>query len=170
MWRSSRRTIVLAGLLALTGCGSHQDAVCQDIGDCAKGGDSVWIAACQAEAKALRGEADSAGCAPAFDAYYACADASYSCQGATPEFPGCDDELATLDACLAGATAGTSCAALAAAETACGGAGPDAGVPPACTAARDCLASCYRTAVANVCAPRVDELEAANVCGASCPP
>jgi hypothetical protein len=170
MWRSSRRAIVLAGLVALAGCGSHQDNVCQDIGDCAKGGDNVWIEACQGEAKALRGEADAAGCAPLFDAYYACADASYTCQGATPEFPGCDDELAALDACLAAATAGTSCVALASAETACGGASPDAGVPPACTAARDCLAGCYLTAVANVCAPRVDELDAANVCGASCPP
>ena len=170
MWRSSRRTqSSSAGMVAMAGCSSHPDNVCQDIGDCAKGGDNVWIEACQADAKALRGEADAA-CAPAFDAYYACADASYTCKGATPEFPGCDDELAALDSCLAGATAGTSCVALASAEAACGGASPDGGVPPACTAARDCLASCYLTAVGNVCAPRVDELEAANVCGTSCPP
>jgi hypothetical protein len=166
----------VAALAAVAACSSHQDDVCQDVGDCSRGGDNVWIEACQVDANELRTEAGGAGCGPAFDDYYACADGNYTCVGATAEFPGCDDRLAALDACLAAATAGTSCAALASAEAACagstpdGGAGADAGVPPACTAARDCLAGCYLGAVANVCAPGVGELEASNACAASCPP
>jgi len=88
----------------------------------------------------------------------------------------CQDALAALDACLAAATAGTSCVALASAETACGGGGtdggptPDAGPVAACTASRDCLASCYLRAVANTCAPSLQELETSQACGATCPP
>jgi hypothetical protein len=164
----------LAALTAVAACSSHQDDVCQNIGDCAKGGDNVWIVTCQTDAKQLRSEADGVGCTTAFDDYYGCADANYTCVGATAEFPGCDDRRAALDACLAAATAGTSCATLVSAEAACSGSAPDggadAGVPPACTAARDCLAGCYLGAVANVCAPGVGELQAANACGVSCPP
>jgi hypothetical protein len=43
-------------------------------------------------------------------------------------------------------------------------------VPPACTAARDCQARCYLTSVSNICAPRVDEIEAVSGCAATCPP
>jgi hypothetical protein len=178
MSRSRLGALAALALAAGAGCSSHAETVCEDIGDCSQGGDNVWITSCQAEAKSLAGEAAGAGCGPDYDAYYACADASYVCQGATALFPGCDDELAALDACLAAATAGTSCVALASATAACGGAsadggpvaGPDAGVPPACTAARDCLAGCYLTSVANVCAPSVAELDVANACNASCPP
>jgi hypothetical protein len=167
---------VLAALLfAGSACDSHGDNVCQDIGDCSQGGDNDWIASCQDEAEALGAEASGQGCGGAFDAYYRCADSSYTCTGATATFPGCDDELAALDACLARATAGTSCVRLQMAESACLASGssppgPDGGPPPACTAARDCQAHCYLEKVANVCAPRVDEIEAVTGCAASCPP
>jgi len=172
----SRSSLAAIAFAVLAGCSSHAETVCQDIGDCSQGGDSVWIAACQGEAKSLAAEANDVGCGSKYDAYYACADASYVCQGATALFPGCDDALAALDACLAAATAGTSCVALASAETACGGGGtdggptPDAGPVAACTASRDCLASCYLRAVANTCAPSLQELETAQACGATCPP
>jgi hypothetical protein len=179
---SSPRTVAVAAMAlalvpaVLAGCNNAAENVCQDIGDCSQGGDSVWIASCQAEAKSLASEASDVGCGRDYDAYYTCAEDSYICRGATALFPGCDDRLAALDACLAAATAGTSCVALASATAACGGAGvdggagPDAGVTPACTAARNCLAACYLGAVANLCAPDVAELEAANACGATCPP
>ncbi len=98
-------TSFTAGLaLAGAACNSHPDNVCQNIGDCSYGGSDDFITACQDEAKALRSEASGNGCGPAFDAYYACADSSYSCQGATAVFPGCDGDLAALDSCLAAAT------------------------------------------------------------------
>jgi hypothetical protein len=190
MSRSSPGTVAVAvavavlGLAAVAGCNNAGENVCEDIGNCSQGGDSVWISSCQAEAKLLASEASNVGCGHDYDAYSTCAEDSYVCRGATALFPGCDDRLAALDACLAAATAGTSCVALASATAACGGAGvdggagpdaglppgPDAGLPPACTAARNCLAACYLGAVANVCAPDVAELQAANACGATCPP
>jgi hypothetical protein len=164
-------------MLSLIGvaCASHSDNVCQDIGDCSHGGSTTWISNCQGEANALGSEAADAGCGSPFEQYYGCADSNYSCQGATATFPGCDQALSALDACIGTATMNTSCAGLEAAEEACGDStGPDAGTgaqpPPACTAARDCQARCYLGAVANACAPRVDELENAVSCASSCPP
>jgi len=162
----SRSSLAAIAFAVLAGCSSHAETVCQDIGDCSQGGDSVWIAACQGEAKSLAAEANDVGCGSKYDAYYACADASYVCQGATALFPGCDDALAALDACLAAATAGTSCGG----GGTDGGPTPDAGPVAACTASRDCLASCYLRAVANTCAPSLQELETSQACGATCPP
>lgn len=170
--RASTVTVMLLASLSVVGaaaCGSHQDNVCEDIGNCSQGGDNDWITSCQTEAKALGAEAGANGCGDAFGRYYSCADSSYSCQGATATFPGCDDARAALDRCLAAATATTSCAMLSAAEAACA-APPGAGaVPPACTAARDCQAHCYLAAVSSVCAPRVDEIEKVTACAATCP-
>lgn len=158
----------------MSACSSHQDNVCQDIGDCSQGGSSDWITSCQTEAKALQSEAAAAGCGSDFDAFFTCADSNYSCQGATALFPGCADALSALDGCLADATANTFCIRLQTAEATCAVARPDAGTatgtPAACTAARDCVAQCYLASVADVCAPRVDELQNASVCAASCPP
>jgi hypothetical protein len=175
------RLLVPLLLAAAAACGSTSDEVCQDIGDCSQGGSTSWITACQAEAKALRSEAADAGCGPAFDSYFSCAQSAYSCRGATATFPGCDDRHAAVDACLTAATSGTSCAALAAAQASCaslppdGGAGSSpgdvtgSGLPPACTASRDCQAHCYLGAVADACAPGVDELEAISACTHACP-
>jgi hypothetical protein len=159
---------------ALVACGSHEDNVCQNAGNCAQGGSNDWIQRCQDEARRLRSEAVAGGCGVAFDDYYACADSNYTCHGATPEYPGCDGKLASLDACLQNATASTSCATLQALQTACvpnaADAGSEAGLPPACTLARDCQAQCYIAQVSNICAPRVDELSNFVTCAASCPP
>jgi hypothetical protein len=170
--RVSSLLFALVALIAGAGCDSHADSVCQDIGDCSQGGSSVWIASCQAEAKALQGEANSAACGADFDTYFSCADSNYSCHGATAVFPGCAEHLTALDACLAAATANTSCARLATMEASCAAA-PDAGTgpgtPPACTAARDCQAACYLTNVVDVCAPRVDEIQSVTTCASTCP-
>jgi len=167
-------SFLLLAFTAASACSSHQDNVCQDIGDCAQGGSSDWIAACQMEANTLRDEASSARCSSAFDSYFTCAESNYSCQGATAVFPGCADRLAALDVCLTAATANTSCVRLAAQEANCGGSTPDGGAgvaaPPACTTARDCQAQCYLAHVANVCAPQIDEIESMSSCAASCPP
>src|SRR5580765_501136 len=161
-------------LFVASACHSSADNVCQDIGDCLQRGDNDWIASCQAEANALGAEARRVGCGAVFDSYYGCADSNYACHGATAVFPGCDADLAALDACLAAATSGTACARLTQAEAACApssaDAGVDGGVPPACTAARDCQAQCYLANVANACAPQVDEIEATTACAATCVP
>ena len=167
---------LLVGLaVAAAACGSHPDNVCQSIGDCSQHGDNDWIASCQAEAKATGAEAAMNGCSAAFDNYYSCADSNYKCVGATATFPGCDAALAALDQCIAAGQAGTACAMLTAAEAVCaagvdGGAGADGGVPPACTAARDCQARCYLASVSNVCAPRADEIESVTACASTCAP
>ena len=177
------RLRLLVPLLLAAACGSTADEVCQDIGDCSQGGSTSWITACQSEAKVLGTEAADGGCGATFDSYFSCARSAYSCRGATAIFPGCDDRHAALDACLAEATRGTSCAALVVAEASCASSsfdgGADAGggtggptgtaLPPACTASRDCQAHCYLSAVANACAPGVDELEAVSACAGACP-
>jgi len=180
-------------VLVLAGCSSDSDSVCTDIGDCAQGGASSWVESCQSEADLLQQQANEGGCGSRFGAYYSCASSNYTCNGATPSFPGCDAQRTALDGCLAAITAGSYCAQLVAAEAACaspgadsgpsggggrsgdaagsgGGATEDAGsVPPACTLARDCQAQCYLANVGNACAPAVNELQASNTCAAACP-
>jgi hypothetical protein len=155
------------------GCSSHLDSVCQDIGDCSQGGSTTWIASCQTEGQDLQTEAMSVACASDLDAYWSCADSSYSCRGATAVFPGCAEDLTALDSCLAAATAKTSCVRLEMEEAGCAAPRPDAGTalgtPPACTAARDCQARCYLASVRDVCAPQVDELQSFAACAAACP-
>jgi hypothetical protein len=159
-----------AAALIGSGCSSNSDEVCQDIGDCSQHGDDDWITTCQSNANLLGTEADANGCRSAFDRYYSCADSNFSCQGATSTFPGCDDKLAALDSCIAAATANTRCAALQTAQAACTTVTPSAGPPPACTSLRDCQAACYLGAVANACAPQIDELQAVVACSDACPP
>jgi hypothetical protein len=171
--RVSSLLFALVALIAAAGCNSHADNVCQDIGDCSQGGSSDWIASCQAEAKDLENDSvSSATCGAELDTYFSCADSNYTCHGATALFPGCADHLTALDACLASATANTSCVRLEMAEVSCTAAPPDAtgaGTPPACTAARDCQAACYLKNVADVCAPRIDEIQSVTTCASTCP-
>jgi hypothetical protein len=156
-------------LLLVVSCASHQDNVCEDIGDCTQGGASPFIQSCKDEAKALEGESRKAGCEAPFDGYYACADTNFACVGATSTFHGCDRALKALDDCLGAVTASTSCAALASQQGSCT-MPPDAGGPPvACTLGRDCEAHCYLVNVSDVCAARVDELDAFQKCASSCP-
>jgi hypothetical protein len=169
------RAHLLVAALAVVGsaCNAHKDNVCQDIGDCARGGDTDWIKSCQSEAAVLEAEAAGNGCGAAFDSYYSCADSNYACHGATALFPGCDEAREALDTCLAAATASSECVRLANKELACAApadAGADGGPPPACTAVRDCEAHCYLENVTDVCAPRVDELQQVTICATTCPP
>jgi hypothetical protein len=168
--RATSLFVLVAASMIGVACSSHSDNVCQDIGDCAHRGDTDWIATCQGNANQLGSEAAGAGCGSAFDQYYNCAEANYSCQGATATFPGCDQALAALDDCIAAATASTSCVKLQTAEAACTTVAPATGPPPACTAIRDCQAACYLGAVANACAPQVDELQNVVACSDACPP
>ena len=158
------------GLLLVASCASHQDNVCQDVGDCTQGGASAFIQSCKDEAKALEGESREAGCAAPFDGYYACADMRFACVGATSTFNGCDHALEVLDNCLGAAQASTSCAALAKSQSSCTALLDAGGPAPACTAGRDCEAHCYLANVTNVCAARPDELDAFQKCASSCPP
>jgi hypothetical protein len=195
-WERQLLSGALLSVWAFAGCSSNSDSVCEDIGDCAQGGSSSWITSCQSEADLLQEQANASGCGNAFTAYYSCANSHYACNGATPSFPGCDSQLGALDTCLAAITAGSYCTQLTAAEAACAsaaldsgsgsdsGKGEDAGAsgtpvlgdagpippPPACNLARDCLAQCYLANVGDVCAPAVNELQASDICAATCPP
>jgi hypothetical protein len=168
--RAQLLLIAIVAFLSGTGCGSHSDNVCEDIGNCAQRGDNTWIDTCQANADLLGAEAAAAGCQAAFDQYYGCADANYACQGATATFPGCDQALAALDGCIAAATSGTACVRLQMAQAACTTVPAASGPPPACTAIRDCQAACYLSTVANACAVQIDELQAVVTCSEACPP
>jgi hypothetical protein len=167
-------------LLCLAGaaCSSNQDDVCENVGACAQGGSSDWIASCKDEAKRLRDEASTNGCLGLFDAYYDCAASSFTCKGITASFPGCETPRAPLETCLGAAEAKTSCKELTAKTTACAAASADAGpadggtlgLAPACTVSRDCQARCYLDHVINPCAPLLDELSGVAACSNSCPP
>lgn len=183
MTSHSHRSVRLAALLATltVGCTSDPESVCEDVGNCAQGGDSEWIQRCTTEAQSLANESEKMGCRSLYDDYYSCASSNFTCQGATPRFPGCDARLAALNRCLASAEAKSACAALSAKTTACGASGPSnadggleagtsPGVPPACTANRDCEAQCFLQEVSNVCKPRIDELSSFVTCAESCPP
>jgi hypothetical protein len=171
--RLSYALLAALGVGGVLGCSSHEEDVCENVGNCAHAGSSDWVQACQDEAKSLSKEASAVGCGSAFDDYFACADSNFTCHGITATSPGCEAKLATLDQCLASATAKTSCVMLQAKQAACPGsrdAGAEAGVPPACTSGRDCEAHCFLSQVADVCAPELGELSNFVSCAASCPP
>jgi hypothetical protein len=168
MLRFARRCAALT-LIFATGCASHTDIVCEDIADCAQGGDSTFLASCKAGAKALRDELVSYGCDGDFDEYYACADTTFQCQGATPTFS-CSAGLNALDTCIQMNQTSTACSTLAAKQAACTAPPAPSGPPVACTLARDCEAQCVLTSAADVCAPRPDELDAIRACTSACPP
>jgi hypothetical protein len=176
MFSTLPKALLACAALSLAACETRPESVCEDVGDCTQGGDSDWIESCQDEAKLLEHEADADGCRTYFDDYYACADSSFQCQGATPSFSGCEPKRSALDTCLTTARTKTACGELDARTSACAGTdvdggAPDAGpVPPACTLARDCEARCYLDQVSDVCSPHVDDLARFRKCAASCPP
>jgi hypothetical protein len=170
MSRFAHAQVAVVGvLLFAAGCASHTDNVCEDIADCAHGGDSTFVASCKAEAKALRAELVSYGCDSEFDEYYACADTTFQCQGATPTFA-CSAGLMALDTCIQTNQTSTACAALAAKQASCTTPPGSSGPPVACTLARDCEAQCLLGGPADVCAPRADELDTIRACTNACPP
>jgi hypothetical protein len=161
----------LALLFLAAACSSNADTVCENVAACEQGGSSELVQSCQDEAKTLEQVARAGGCGGAFDDYYTCAESSFTCEGATASFPGCDDERLVLDDCLARTAASNACGELARKTAGCHAA--DAGVvsapAPACTAARECAARCYLDAVGDPCAPGAAELSASATCTASCP-
>jgi hypothetical protein len=170
MLRVARVHVALVVVLVLAAsCASHTDNVCEDIGDCAHGGDSTFVANCKAEAKVLRAELVTYGCDSEFDEYYACADATFQCQGATPTFA-CNAGLMALDTCIQMYGTSTGCSALATRQATCTTPPASSGPPVACTLARDCEAQCVLSGASDVCAPRPDELDAIRACTSACPP
>lgn len=168
--------LLCAVLLGVSGCNSNEEDVCENVANCAQGGDSDFIQRCKDEAKLLRDESSAASCGGLFDDYYACANSNFTCQGATPLFSGCDAKRATLESCLTRAEATNACGALTAKTSACaspdGGASGDGGASlgPACTIERVCEAQCYLDHVSNACGPAQGELSEFTKCAASCPP
>jgi hypothetical protein len=169
MKRSVTILAILFVALAGSGCASHEDSVCEDIGNCANGGDTTFIQSCKKEAKALRAELATYGCEPQFDEYYACADSTFRCEGATPRFS-CSAGLNELNGCIHVYGRVTACATLAREQMACTTPSTPTGVPPACTLARDCESRCVLDNAADVCAPDLTELDAVRACAAACPP
>ena len=171
MLRVARVHAAIVGLpllVAGASCASHTDDVCGDIGDCAKAGDSTFVANCKAEAKALRSELVTYGCDSEFDEYYACADTTFQCQGATPTFS-CSAGLMALDTCIQNNQTSTACAALATKQAACTTPPPSSGPPTACTLSRDCEAQCVLGGAGDVCAPTAEELDTIRACTSACP-
>ncbi len=156
-------------LPALAGCDSDADNVCEDIGDCAQGGNYMFIQSCQSQASELATEASASGCLTLYDAYYACAAANYDCTGATPSFPGCSSARGALETCLAKGAAKNACGMLDAALAACGAdAGPSPPPSVPCATGGVCEAQCYLDSVPDVCVPRPAELSAFTQCASQC--
>jgi hypothetical protein len=182
---SGRHQRLLAGLLwlAAAACGpgltlapvpTAAQSVCQDVDDCAQGGDNGWLQRCYGQAQTLQQQSVASGCGPLYDGYYGCQASSYSCQGATPIFVGCSSQRTALEACLNAASAGSACAAYQAKLAACppptGNSPPGSPIVTPCTVNLQCQAQCYLDSVANVCAPGLSELDAFSLCASSCPP
>jgi len=163
-----KKKLSLALLLLLCACESDEQSYCDNVGDCSNKGSSDWIASCNDETSALETEAHAVGCGPQVDAYYACTNENFTCDGITSSFPGCDDDRAALDACIAAAQSGTACDELTQATSACPGAQPDAGAA-SCDASRDCQARCYLDNVPSPCAPTAAQIQAVTSCASACP-
>jgi hypothetical protein len=178
MSRACLATVALAAVTGLGACTSGQEDNCQVEGSCAGQSDD-WIAACRANASALKQDAVDNNCSSAHEAYHSCVTANYSCTELAGGVVGCSAKRAALDACL-GLGTGTYCDRLVSAETSChavpvdGGDGgalasaPDGG-SVSCNLSLDCQAACYLAGVADVCGPTPTELTAVATCAASCP-
>lgn len=156
-------------LLISAGCSTHADSVCHQIGYC-RTFTIDQVNTCKADVKTLAAEASSSGCSPQYDAYFACADDHYDCQGNVPTFNGCEGARAALDDCLANGRAMNACGELANALAACGEATPaDPSLPPApCGATEVCSSRCYLDNVTDVCFPQPIQLSRASQCSQQC--
>ncbi len=160
--------------LTLTTVPTAAQSVCYNVAECAQGGSYSWLQSCYSEALALQQQASASGCSTPYNDYYSCANSSYTCQGITPSFPGCDAKLATLEACLNAATADSACAKyeaeLASCPPASGTQPPDSPIVSPCSLNLQCQAQCYLSNVSNVCNPGLTELDAFSQCANACPP
>jgi hypothetical protein len=153
----------------VTGCDSDSDKTCHDLGNCSHGGSDDWITECQTQTDTLAHEAEAIGCQPEYDAYFACTEDHFECDGNTSSFPGCEAKLDAYSACLASKESGTACVALETALAACGEAsGASDTFPSPCTASGECSALCYLDSLADVCAPSGAELSAFADCASHC--
>ncbi len=161
---------VASGLMVLTlaGCPSASDQVCSSLGACATWS-SAQVQACQAEATSLGNECDDAGCGPAFDQYFGCANSAYVCTGATATFPGCGTGLQSLNSCLQAERSANACGLLTAALSSCEGSDGGAIIPEPCGANEVCASTCYLENVSAPCAPTPSELSAMQTCVSACP-
>ncbi len=161
---------ILLLALALAACSTHAESVCQDIGYCTTL-TSDQEHACETEVKELAVEASASGCSSQYDAYFACADDRYSCQGNVPTFNGCEMAREKLDSCLALGRANNACGELSDRVAQCGGGtSPDPSMPPVpCGAAEVCSARCYLNNVPDVCFPQAIQIAHAAQCAQQCP-
>lgn len=178
--RFGRAFAVSLAFVALAGCNSNSDTVCQDIANCSHGGSDDWVTACRSEADELADEAKASGCGAAYDEYFACAEDHFACNGNESEFAACDARKSTLDACLASERANNACGELDAKLALCGtSSAPNTPAPDApagdatlepCTTGGVCSARCYTESVADVCAPTAAGLSAFADCASHCAP
>ena len=153
-------------------CDSDADNVCRDVGNCTHGGSDAWITACRTQNDELADEATAVGCSAALDAYFACAEDHFACDGNRSSFPGCEPKQALYSACLTTKDAGTACGELARGLAHCAASdttphGSALAANP-CTASDDCSARCYLDSVPNPCAPLATELAAFADCASHC--
>jgi hypothetical protein len=174
--RLFRIACLIAGATLAAGCDSDADRVCSDVTNCSHGGSDDYLTACRVQNADLSHEATRSACSAEFDAYFACADDHFECQGNKSIFPGCEAKLSALDGCLAAGRANNACGELETELAACPGETPDAGadgndggssIEP-CTAEGVCSARCYLDALANVCAPSPAELARFADCASHC--
>lgn len=164
-------------LRCLGACDSNTETVCSDIANCSHGGSDDWYTACSDQTSELLREADQSGCGKAFDAYFACAERHFDCQGNQSRFAGCEAALDALTACFGGARSKNACGELDDTLNACPGATPEAEASgtsatplEACTPSGVCSARCYLDTVGNVCTPSAAGLEAFAECASHCIP
>jgi len=163
------RIYLLLVPLISAGCSTHAQSVCQQIGYC-RTYTTDQEHTCEADVKTLAAEAASSGCSPQYDAYFACADDRYDCQGNIPTFNGCEGARAALDDCLANGRAMNACGELANALAACGApTPPDPLLPPSpCGSTEICCSRCYLDNVTDVCFPQPIQLSGAGQCAQQC--
>jgi hypothetical protein len=164
------RIIVLLLALVCVGCATHADSVCQSISYCTtQTADQEH--ACEMQVKRLAREA-APECSSKYEAYFACADDKYQCNGNVASFPGCQPARDALDSCMNAKRASNACGELASKLAQCPGAGTpsDPSVPPApCGGAEVCSSRCYLDNVPDVCRPMPSEISRAIQCAQVCP-
>ncbi len=165
---------LVAGVMLLTGCDSDADSVCMDITNCSHAGSDDYFSACRAQNADLSHEATRSSCSAEFDAYFSCANEQFECQGNKSLFPGCDQKLSALDACLATGRADNACGELTTKLAACPSGTPapsnaDTPLGP-CSAEGVCSARCYLDSLADVCTPTPTELARFSDCASHCVP
>jgi hypothetical protein len=166
------RTVILLAAIACSACASHAESVCENIGNCTTQS-SDQIQACQKQVKQLAKEAAASGCSSQYEGYFSCADERFACKGNVPTFLGCESARASLDSCLEGARASTSCGQLSAKLSLCPGdlPAPAPSMPPSpCGEAEVCSSRCYLDFVSEVCRPEPLQLSQAAKCAQQCPP